>query len=175
MLYDAYIGLYAGEGHAAYDRFARDWPLVKKSLLLHGAAVRIPGLCLRAALTIASIAKSPVLAAERVAEARRYTAPAREGDAALRERVRGLAHAMSNNASGDRQGAIAQVRAAEERARKTDTLIYASPIRYRLAQVLGGEEGDRLVAEAGAELSKQGNRNPARWVAMHVPGAWGRG
>ncbi len=175
MLYDAYIDLYAGEGHAAYDRFTRDWPLVKKSLLLHGAAVRIPGLYLRAALTIASITKSPALGAERVAEARRYTALLEKETEPFAGVLVALAHATSNNASGDRQGAIAQLRAAEERARKTDTLIYVSPIRYRLGQVLGGDEGARLVAEAGAELGKQGIRNPARWVAMHVPGAWGGG
>jgi hypothetical protein len=172
MLYDAYIDLYEGEGHAAYDRFARDWGLVKKSLLLHGAAVRIPALYLRAALAIASIARDPAVKAQRIAEALGYISLLEKETEAWTTVLVALARAMTDQASGDRNGAIAQLRAAEEHAKKTDTLIYVAPIRYRLGQLLGDDEGGRLVAEACTELSKQGVRNPERWIAMHLPGSW---
>jgi hypothetical protein len=172
MLYDAYIDLYEGKGYAAYDRFARDWGLVKKSLLLHGAAVRIPAIYLRASLAIASIARDPTLKARRIAEARGYASLLEKETEPWTAVLVALAQAMANDASGDRSGAIAQLRAAEDHANKTGTLIYLAPLRYRLGQLLGDDEGRRLLAEAGAELSKQGVRNPARWVAMHLPGSW---
>jgi hypothetical protein len=172
MLYDAYIDLYEGNGYAAYDRFARDWGLVKKSLLLHGAAVRIPALYLRAALAIASIARDPALKAQRIAEARGYVSLLEKETEAWTTVLVALARAMIDDASGDRQGAMTHLRNAEEHAKKTETLIYVPPIRYRLGQLLGDDEGGRLLAEAGAELAKQGVRNPERWVAMHLPGSW---
>ena len=172
MLYDAYIDLYTGNGGDAYDRFDRDWGLVKKSLLLHGASVRVPALYLRAALAIASIARRPELASQRVAEARRYAALLEKETLTWAALLATLATAAADNAAGDRKGAIANLRLALERAEATQTRVYTAPARHRLGLLLGGDEGRRTAAGATAELTAQGIRNPERWAAIHLPGTW---
>ena len=81
--------------------------------------------------------------------------------------------AMAENAAGNRRAAIEALRGAVERAEATGTILYAVPARYRLGQLQGGDEGRELVAEATRAIVDQGIKNPARWVAMQLPGNWG--
>lgn len=47
---------------------------------------------------------------------------------------------------------------------------YAAFARYRLGQLLGGEEGTGLVNEADSWLRNEGVVNPPRFVQAHAPG-----
>ncbi len=172
LLYDATIDLYDGRGDAAYERIARDWRNLKKSLLMHGVAVRIPALFLRATLAIASTAGRPDMASRRVTEARRLASSLEKETDEWAAVLVALVHAAADNASGDRERAIARLRFAIDRGEATGTRVYVAPARHRLGLLLGGDEGRAAIEEAVADLTAQGIRNPDRWCAIYLPGTW---
>ena len=85
-----------------------------------------------------------------------------------------LVRAAIANAEGDAAGARAALREAIERATAADMSLHAWCARRQLGCLIGGEEGDRLVAEADAAMQAEGVRAPARMATMFVPGRWGR-
>jgi tetratricopeptide (TPR) repeat protein len=173
MMLEAHLALYLGDGAAGRENFTRNWHRVKKSWLLHGAAVRIPGLYLRAELAIASIGNDPALAAQRIAEARGYASLLEKESEPWAAVFVALARAAADNASGDREGAMAKLRVAIERAETTSTRLYLPAARHRLGLLIGGDEGRRMTEQAAAAATAEGVRNPERWFATHLPGHWG--
>jgi hypothetical protein len=47
---------------------------------------------------------------------------------------------------------------------------YVAVARIALGNLIGGDDGAALVADAGAALGAQTVADPARWVAMLAPG-----
>ncbi len=84
-----------------------------------------------------------------------------------------LVRAATANAEGDAAGACAALREAIERATAADMSLHAWCARRQLGCLIGGEEGDRLVAQADAAMQAEGVRAPARLAATLVPGRWG--
>jgi hypothetical protein len=172
MIWGAEIELYVGEGARAYQHLEQRQRKLNASFLLHAGFVRAATLYMRGRAAIASIGSRGELRRSRIAEARRMSRQlAREHEpwtAALALLLRG----MADNAAGDRGAAITALRAGIDRAEATDTLLYAHPARYRLGELLGGDEGSALIREAVDAMSAEGVRNPQRWVACHMPGDW---
>jgi hypothetical protein len=79
------------------------------------------------------------------------------------------------DASGDHAGAVTALREGIKRAEATDTIGYAVPARYRLGELLGGDEGQALIQEALEAMTAWGVKNPARWLAVYMPGRWDGG
>ncbi len=173
MVFEPDIDLYIGDGRGAYDRFARDVPALKRSLLLRSGNIRALTLYVRGKLAIASIDSSPSLRSARLAEAKRAARALRREQSPWTTLLAALIDAGAENASGRREAAISALREAIERAENTDTLCYVAPLRYRLGELLGGDEGHALVETAIEAMRAEDIRNPARWVATHVPGSWG--
>jgi hypothetical protein len=71
---------------------------------------------------------------------------------------------------GDSRKALAWLADAEARASAADMKLVAATARLRRGQLLGGDEGSRLVADAEAWMAGQGIRNAARMAAMLAPG-----
>jgi len=173
MVYSPDIDLYEGKTEGLYERLMAQMPRLKKSLLLHAGFIRAYTRFTQGRLAIASIEGSPDLRSARVAAALNLAGQLdREYDpwtGALASIVRGSAH----NAAGDRDAAIASLRRAVEQTEATDTHAYAGPVRYRLGQLLGGDDGTTLVKEAIETMFAQGIRVPERWAAIYLPGSWG--
>ncbi len=173
MVFEPDIDLYVGDGGRAYERFARDLPALKRSLMLTSGLVRATTLHARARFAIASIESDPSLRSTRIAEARRAARRLRKETSPWIAMLAAMVDALLENASGHREPAIAALLEAIQRAEDTDTLCYVAPARYRLGELLGGDEGRALVETATEAISAEGIRNPARWVAFYLPGRWG--
>jgi hypothetical protein len=163
------IDLYAEAGTAAWDRLSRVWPLTRgpqKSQAIH---ILMLSFRARSALAAARQAGAPgreslLRAAE--ADARRLEGTRVAFAAALAQLFRaGVASVRGHEASiRDRLA-----RAAES-LDAVSLRSYAVAARWRLGELLGGEEGRALVAQADSWMRSQSIRNPARMVAMHAPG-----
>lgn len=71
---------------------------------------------------------------------------------------------------GDREAATGSWRGAMDAFSRLKLLPFAAAARFRLGQLLGGEEGDRLREEALQQIRELGVRNPARYAASLAPG-----
>jgi eukaryotic-like serine/threonine-protein kinase len=173
MVFEPDIDLYVGDGGSAYERFSRDRPALKRSLMLTGGLVRVLTLYTQARVAIASIASDPSLRSARIAEARAAAHALRKESSPWSAMLAAMVDALVENASAHREPAIAALREADRRAEQTDSLCYVAPIRFRLGELLGGEEGRALVQDATETIKAEGVHNPARWVAFYLPGTWG--
>ncbi|HEY5921714.1 MAG TPA: hypothetical protein VIV11_08585, partial [Kofleriaceae bacterium] len=71
---------------------------------------------------------------------------------------------------GDDDAAIAAYRDSILGLDRYDTHLYAHAARYRLGNVIGGDEGAKLRADVNAFLTNEGVRDPAAILAMLLPG-----
>ncbi len=167
------IELYVGDGAKAYARIERDTVALKKSFILSSQHMRVQTLFLRGRCAIASLEAEPAFRTQRLLEARHI---ARHLE--TKERLPWIAplaailSAGVANASGDRSGAIAGLRAAIDLAEAAHMSGYATAARHQLGLLLGGEDGRKLVALAEAAMIAQGIRVPARFASTLVPGRW---
>jgi eukaryotic-like serine/threonine-protein kinase len=126
----------------------------------------------RGRLAIESIAARPDLKAARIGEARQMAR------SLMRERdpwagvAASMVTAATENASGNRAAALAALRAGLEKAVATDSVLYAVVVRYRLGQMLGGDEGRAMTRAALDDAIALGARNPERWLGLYLPGQW---
>jgi serine/threonine protein kinase/ribosome-associated translation inhibitor RaiA len=171
LLAEANVDLYAGEGERAYERVTRQWRELERSLLLRVQLVRGEAYFLLARAALASSGRGNQRAA-RIAEAARcatrlerermpWTAP-------LAHLVR-AAVAHASDAERNRAETVAHLRAAADRADAANMAMHAAVARYRIAELLGGEEGEPLRAMAEAWMTAQGIRAPARLAFMLTP------
>jgi serine/threonine protein kinase len=166
------IELYAGDGAKAYARVDRDTLALKKSLLLHVQHMRVQTAFLRGRCAIASLDAEPALRAKRLSETRSLALQLEKEGMGWSAPFAAILRAGVANADGDRNGAIAELRSAIERARAADMAGYATAVRYQLGSLLGGDEGRELVREAEEAMRAQEIRVPARFAATLVPGRW---
>jgi hypothetical protein len=167
------IELYAGDGAKAYARVDRDTKALKKSLLLRIQHMRAQTLFLRGRCAIASLEAEPGLRNQRLTETRRLARRLRREGMAWTAPFAAILRAAVANAEGHRSAAIAELRAAVDLAHTADMFGYARCASYQLGLLLGGNEGQKLAAEAERAMTAQGIRVPARFAATLVPGRWG--
>ena len=74
---------------------------------------------------------------------------------------------------GDEEPGLTALGDAERLARATSMNLTAAAAQLRRGQLLGGEAGDALVAEARAWMREQGIRNPERMARVWCPGRQG--
>lgn len=163
------IALYRGDGLDAWRIITGEWSGLVKSLFLRVQTVRIFMYDLRArsAVAAARVATDPgplLRAARR--DVRRIE---REGVAwsqPLAERLRAALAA----ARGREAEAIDQLGRAVAGFDATAMGLYAASARRRQGQLLGGDQGRLLVAQADSWMAQQQIDNPGRMASMYVPG-----
>jgi serine/threonine protein kinase len=160
---------YRGQGRLALERVQRDWKPLERSQLLRVNVVRLTslferGLCAVAAYGHADSASDPLREADHYVgrlrrERLRFAPPLGEHLAACVAAARGDAESAKR--------ALSRAIAGYERA---DMGYLESCARYRHGQLLGGDEGAKLVAQADSELEAQGVKNVEGCLAMSAPG-----
>jgi hypothetical protein len=73
-------------------------------------------------------------------------------------------------ARGREEEAQTRLDAAESGFLAADMTLFAACARRRKGEMLGGEEGRALVADADAVMQGQGIERPEKWTAMYAPG-----
>ena len=71
---------------------------------------------------------------------------------------------------GDRSTALTRIEQAETLATSEDLAMIAAACRRRRGELLGGSEGESLVAAADADMRVRGVVNPARMANAWAPG-----
>ena len=167
------IDLYSGAPEAAWERLESGWPALKRSLLTRAQVIFFEAVLLRARVALALAAQSGGSQAERYLsragrDARlleREAMPASAGSAAL---IRaGVAAGR-----GDAAAARGLLMAAVGGLGRAAVSHYLAAARWRLGELLGGDDGASEIEGARAWFEEQGVRNPERMVAMLAPGRW---
>ena len=168
---DGQISLYLGEAEAAHRRISKLWPELRASMLTRIQHLRLEALHVRArcALAAASTARGGARAGWLRAVERDRQRIAREHAPWSRGWVDLLAAGIAA-VRGDRETAAALARAAARRCEAAGMDLYVAAARRCLGELLHGDEGHRLIADADAWMASQGIRNPRRMTAVLAPG-----
>ena len=172
MVFEPDIDLYVGDGAGAYDRVMRDLPALKRSLLLKVQSVRTMTSYARGRCAVASIASRPDQRKALVDEARRMARSLEREGMPWTAPLAWIVSAVAENAAGDREAAIAALRAVLESAEAANMPMHAAVARYRLGALLGGDKGNSLARSAHQAVGARGIRDPARWASIYLPGSW---
>ncbi len=70
---------------------------------------------------------------------------------------------------GDTRRALEGYRTVEIRTREKQTLVLSDICRWRQGELIGGQDGERLIEEARTSLDRSGVANPERLCALFVP------
>jgi eukaryotic-like serine/threonine-protein kinase len=172
MAFEPDIDLYLGDGAAAYDRFMRDLPALKRSFLLHVQFVRGITLYTIGRCSVASIQGRPAQRAARCAESQRMARRLEREKMPWTTALSAIVRACAENASGQVASAVASLRIAAVASEAAGLAMHATASRFRLGELLGGQEGEALRAAALEAIASEGIRNVPRWVGVYLPGTW---
>lgn len=164
--------LYLGEAAAARERVESHWPIVSKTLIMRVQLFRVESRYLRAraALAVAAASGRDVntllqFSDARAAEIAKENMPWSNPFVPL---LRGAAATLRR----DTAAAAGLLRASAAAFEAVDMSLYAGVSRRRLGQLLGGDEGGRLVADADAAMMARGIKRPDRVADVLAPGLW---
>jgi hypothetical protein len=73
---------------------------------------------------------------------------------------------------GDRARAVGLLVEAEADFARLGAGMHVAAVKRRRGELMGGEAGQRLIASVDEALAAEGVQNPARMVAMTLPGRW---
>jgi hypothetical protein len=164
-----HIDLYRQDSAAAWDRLARQWPALERSLIMRVQVIRIGMRHLRARCALARAVAVPdpepfLAAAER--DAGRLEREKMAWGDALAQLIRaGVAAGR-----GDEPGAVARLNAAMAGLEAGDMRYPAAGARRRLGELIGGDEGRALLAQVNSWMTAQKIGDPDRYTAMLAPG-----
>ena len=169
----AEIDLYEGNARAAWERVVAGWPAFERSLVRRTQLVFLESAHLRARTAVAAVAQGHaperlLKLAER--DARRIEREAMPWSDPLAQLIRASLAALRS----DTRGAVNFLASAETGFEAADEGLYAAVARARRGELLGGPEGEKLQAEAGAWMANERVANPTRIRMLLSPGIWNR-
>lgn len=163
------VDRYVGDGLTAWERFEREWPALRRSLLMRVQIIRVFAGFERA--------MSAVAAAENGFEPERLLEIADRAASSMLEEGPAYAMGMGHHvrasvraARGDRLGALEDLGRAIAYLREGELGYIGACARFRRGQLLGGECGTSLCEEAVSFLQAQGIRNVMQCARMSAPG-----
>jgi tetratricopeptide (TPR) repeat protein len=163
--------LYSGQGAAAHAMTSRQWPSLRRSLLLTVQVVRISSHWARGRCALAAAAQGG--AAGRAA----LHVAAVAARALERERwgwsvpmATQLLAGIAMVGAGDGERARHLLERAVVGFEREDMAMHAAAARHRLGRLVGGEEGRALVEAAETWMAGQGVRAPGRLAGVFAPG-----
>lgn len=167
------FALYAGTPRVASDALDAQWRNLSRSFLLSVQAAYVLSVATRARVALAMAGESAqsksgrrklLEAAER--DAHRVARKDATWGAPLADLIRaGVAAERADVAN-----AIMMLTRAESGFEAVEMAAHAAVSRNRRGAILGGDEGQELVAQSNRWMAEQGLRNPSRFCDMIAPG-----
>ncbi len=173
MLALAQIELYTDDAEVAWKHVKGQWEALKGSLLLRTQVLRIDAFYLQARTALAVAAHTKVTSDKRKRLLKTAERMARRIE---KERMPWSDPLVSLIRAGVAYNRREDLRATTllsesiEGFDLADMGLRANAARRRLGQLLGGDRGSDLVAQADAWMSNQGIKNPALMTRMLAPG-----
>jgi serine/threonine protein kinase/tetratricopeptide (TPR) repeat protein len=172
MLALAQIELYTDDAEVAWKHVKGQWKALKGSLLLRTQVLRVDSMYLQARTALAAARESDDELRKtklfRVAE--KMAAQITKESMPWSDPLAPLVLAPIAMQRGDQSQAAALLSEAAQGFDLTDMHLRAMAARRRLGQVLGGDHGRELIAEADEWMRNQGIRNPLLMTKMLAPG-----
>ena len=157
MLAEANIELYSGASEGAHQLVTRGWKALRRSLLMRVQYVRGDAYFLRA---------RAALAAGHAAEAHRFARKLDAEGMLWTSALSSMVLAGVARARGDREGEMAHLRAAGDRAEEADMQLHAAVVRVRLGELAGSGRDLEVAQRAHAWMAEQEIARPDRIGAM---------
>jgi thiamine kinase-like enzyme len=171
FLAETQIDLYEGLAEEAHRRVIANWRGLTRSLLLMIPSVRIEAAHLRARAALAVAARRPpARRGPLLAEARKHV---KKLSCQRASWGRALALPLSASVallSGDREGALERLADGTVALDAEGMRLFAGAARFRLGELMGGEQGAGKCARARQYFEEQGISEPTRMLAMLAPG-----
>jgi hypothetical protein len=158
--------VYEGRAQEAWKRVEGAWPALERSGLLGHQMLRSDAVQLRARVALA--------AGLGVARSRRETRKAvraleRMGRPDSRAAARLLEAAITER-EGARAQALLLLRQAEDGYASAGMALHVAYCARRRGELLGGDEGDKLIWTSDHALERAGIVTPSRWLEIQAPG-----
>jgi hypothetical protein len=163
VLSGAQIDLYVGDGDGALNRVERAWRSIEQTMLLRVQSVRIE---LHFLLGRAALASSR---ADRLAVAKRAVVALSKEKIAWAEGLCALLRAGLTAASGDRDRAVTELVAAEDKLRTAEMPLHVQIARHSRGTLLSADAGAVLREDAEDWLRSQDVAAPRTFVRMMLP------
>src|SRR5262249_11146269 len=156
--------LYAGRGRASWERVERQWPALRRSLLLQLEDVRLRVLHIRAYSAIAAGLKGSMLrtAARDAAAIARIDSRGAKG-------IAGVVPAAVASKRGDARGVDQHLEAAVGAFDAAEMALYAAAACRRLGEHRGGPEGVQMIESADRTIASQTVVAPERLADVLAP------
>jgi hypothetical protein len=159
--------LYRGDATAAWEQLEGSWPTLKKTLMRSIQSVRVPLHEIRGRVALAMFAAT---------DGQEFLKIAGQSVKALtRERVLWAdayaAHLTGTLLAwrGDRTAALSQMASADLLFQRSEMQGFLAAARRRHGELLGGAEGQQLIATADAWFATQRVKNPAALTSCFAP------
>ena len=164
----AQIEVYTGDYEVAWKHIEGQLKPLEKSMLLRIQGLRIDAMQVRGRLALASAVGEHRGARLRIAEAMAHRL-ARE-NMIYANPYAALIRAGIAHRRGDVDSAVTLLEKALKEFKTADMTLYAVVTRHRLGEMIGGDRGRELRAEANEWMSGQLIKNPARIMNLMAPG-----
>ena len=162
------IELYTGDVEVAWKHIDRQLKPLERSMLLRIQGLRIDSMQIRGRLALASAIGQHREPRLRIAESM-ASKIARESMAYANPYARLLRAGVAHK-RGDDQTAVVLLEQALKEFEAADMILYAVATRRRLGELIGGDRGRELIAEAEEWMSRQQIKCPAKIVNLMAPG-----
>jgi eukaryotic-like serine/threonine-protein kinase len=171
MLALAQIELYTGDAEVAWKHVNAQWNALQRSMLLRLQILRVEALHLRARTALATSLSGPTQQRARLQRiaarlARRIAAEKMSWADPFAALIRGTIAGARNEPAR----AVSFLSEAITGFELGDMSLWTAVSRRRLGEMLGGERGAELIADADAWMTIQGIRNPMGMTRMLAPG-----
>jgi len=166
------LALYNGEAELAWTHADAQWRPLTQSGLLRVQYLAIMGFHFRARAALAAAAVAQDGPRTHLREALRCARGLERERARWGGMLALLIRGSVASVEGDRQAAVTLLERAEAEADTVHMSHYVAACRHRRGTLLGGSQGQALVADALAWAASQRVADPPRIFDMLAPGMW---